>query len=81
LVISILAGSFGVSGLAMLINGLWQMRKVLLPKTDKDAAPNASRLILNAPDTSSLPIQSAVSSVTDATTDLLPQESRGVPHG
>lgn len=76
-VVSICSGTFGITALLLLLYGLRKLRKSLnqsLEKERKELHVPAIRGI-DAPDTSELTIQPASqNSITDATTDLLPQE-------
>jgi hypothetical protein len=78
--ISVISGSLGISGFLMLLAGLWSLRKLLnqpLERETKEQHIPAVHRSLGVPDTSEL-ISSPASqgSITDATTDLLPQEAK-----
>src|SRR5262249_33791128 len=72
------SGSLGISALLMFLGGLWRLRKSLnqpLEQERKELHPPAIRRSIDAPDTSELIREPASQhSITDATTDLLPQE-------
>jgi hypothetical protein len=79
---ALLLGSFGATGLAFLIAGLWRLGRTIKHRPEREELPAPSRRSVvegaNSPDTAALPppsIQhSAQHSVTEATTGLLPQE-------
>ena len=74
--------TFGATGLAFLIAGLWRLGRTIKHRPEREELPPPSRLGfvegLNPPDTAALPPQSiqhpVQHSVTEATTGLLPQE-------
>ena len=78
-VLLFLTGVFGVSGLLMLLRGLWWMARGINDPIAREGQAAPIRRGLQVPDTASLPpareTPAAVSSVTEATTDLL--RSRG----
>ncbi len=73
-IISVLAGSFGLSGLIMLLLGLWHLSRTIKEKPGQDNLAVAPRRSPGVPDTAELPPQSIQHPVTEATTDLLSQE-------
>jgi hypothetical protein len=81
ILITSLAGAFGIIGLGMLINGLLKMRQALSPKPQNGALTGASPFFINAPETTSLPTQSNAVSVIEGTTDLLPQQTNKAKSG
>lgn len=78
-VISILTGTLGLSGILMLLRGLWWMSRSLNQPIEREGGIAPSRRMAEVPDTASLPAAAespaAISSVTEATTDLLRQEA------
>src|SRR5215475_7301445 len=74
--------SFGATGLAFLIAGLWRLGRTIKHRPEREELPAPSRRSfvegLNPPDATALPPQSiqhpVQHSVTEATTGLLPQE-------
>ncbi len=75
MVISALAGSLGLSGLIMLLTGLFRLRKLASPPAEAESPPQPSRRSIGVPDTAELPPPSVQHSVTEATTDLLSQKA------
>ncbi|HKQ74846.1 MAG TPA: zinc ribbon domain-containing protein [Blastocatellia bacterium] len=81
-VMAALLGSFGATGLAFLIAGLWRLRRTIKHRPEREELPAPSRRGLaegaTSPTTAALPPQSIQHpiehSVTEATTGLLPQE-------
>ncbi|MFN0084621.1 MAG: zinc ribbon domain-containing protein [Blastocatellia bacterium] len=74
-VISILTGTFGLTGILMLFRGIWWMSRLLNQRIEREGLMMPARRAADAPDTASLPAAAAspaaISSVTEATTDLL----------
>jgi hypothetical protein len=79
---ALLLSTFGATGLAFLIAGLWRLGRAIKHRPEHEELPTPSRRSFvegaNPPDTAALPPQSiqhpAQHSVTEATTGLLPQE-------
>ncbi|MBK9707104.1 MAG: hypothetical protein IPO77_08905 [Acidobacteria bacterium] len=80
--ILIIAGIMGTTGMGMLLNAIWNIRKTLYPRQEGQyLAANVVRpLQMSAPDTNSLAEKSAYQaipvSVTEDTTNLLPEPAR-----
>ncbi|MDX2034737.1 MAG: zinc ribbon domain-containing protein [Blastocatellia bacterium] len=78
-VITVLTGIFGVSGILMLLRGLWWMAQSLNQPIERSGGVRPIRRMAEVPNTASLPPAAeqnpvVVGSVTEATTDLLRQE-------
>jgi hypothetical protein len=79
---ALLLSTFGATGLAFLIAGLWRLGRAIKHRPEREELPAPSRRSfvegVNPPDAAALPPQSiqhpAQHSVTEATTGLLPQE-------
>lgn len=89
-VISIIAGLLAACGLPLLLGGIWRLHSMLDVKEDAGEQPLAPRRAVTVPNTASLPVQVNVAalpphlvseqevfhSITEGTTDLLPQEKK-----
>lgn len=79
-IIIMLAGCLGVSGLLLLGGGLWRLSSVFKPAEQETAPPATPHRLQSAPNTNALPPYAApvnsIHPVTEATTDLLPEEKR-----
>ena len=77
-VISVISITLGGTGLTMLLFGVARLRQMLRREIEPDNAPMPPRRSIaesgGAPTTAALPPLSASHSVTEVTTDLLPQE-------
>lgn len=73
-IISFFSITFGSIGLTMLGFGLSRLRNAIKQDGEQDSTPTPSRKGFNAPNTAALPPQSVGQSVTESTTDLLPQK-------
>jgi len=81
-IMGLLFGSFGATGLAFLIAGLWRLGRAIKHRPEREELPAPSRRGVvegaNTPDTAALPppsIEHPIQhSVTEATTGLLSQE-------
>jgi hypothetical protein len=82
--IIILASCLGVSGLLLLGGGLWRLSRVLKPTEQETTPPAIPRRLQSAPNTNALPPHAmpvnSIHPVTEATTDLLPEEKRAATH-
>jgi hypothetical protein len=79
-----LATCLGVSGLLLLGGGLWRLSRVLKPTQQETGPPATARRRQSVPNTNALPPHpkpvNSIHPVTEATTDLLPEEKRAATH-
>ncbi|MGH9801282.1 MAG: hypothetical protein ACRD82_13025 [Blastocatellia bacterium] len=76
-ILPVISGSFGVTGLMMILFGVRRLRKAIINPIKQEALPQSQRqnvIEIAAPDTNELPPASIQHPITEATTDLLPHE-------